>query len=121
MSFWDRVKKNLSEQGTKLVDNAAEGAVDAGIKTVMGMFTEKERQAHQGFDKSKTQQIAGRHTKQVEYQNQGEPVSVKSTPEKRQLVGDKSEDEKRDNKLMYVGAGVAVFALFALTIYAVKK
>lgn len=121
MSYWDKVQSKLKEQGSKLVDSAAEGAIDASIKHVMGIFTENERKAHQGFEASAQQQSAGRLSPTVEYQNRGEPLSAKPEPAQRRLVGDEQESPKRDNKLMIVGGGIAAFAVLFLTIYTLKK
>lgn len=106
MSWWDKVYEE------------AKGGADR----VLEAYTEVEKAKASSHRNAEAEQVAARHTPQVEYQNTGDPVSVKIPKAQKKLVGDGGKVESKtaiDQKLVLAGIGLVVVAFGVFV--AVKK
>ncbi|MAS26275.1 MAG: hypothetical protein CMI08_07495 [Oceanospirillaceae bacterium] len=93
MSWWDKAYREVG------------GAADR----ILEAYTDAEVAKASSFVNAHAEQVAARHVSEVEYQNQGDPISVKPATQRRELVGETPKDSAViDKKMLYIGGGALV-------------
>lgn len=93
MSFWEK----------------AYGELTGGAEKILQAYTEVEKAKASSYQAAQSEQVAARYTPEVEYQNRGEPVSVKVATPERDLVGDTPKNAAViDKKWLYIGGGALI-------------
>lgn len=87
-----------------------------GADKILEAYTDIEKAKVSSFQAAQAEQVAARYTPEVEYQNQGEPMSVKVAVPKGDMVGETPKNAAViDKKWLFIGGGslilVAVLGL----------
>ncbi len=102
-SVWKDLKTNATE----------------GMNGVIGAYAT----GVENWAQAQAEQIGARFTPTVDYQNKGDPVSVKVQEPARELVGDKEAQAAKsdDKKMLYVAGGALVLVAVVGLVIASRK